>query len=1067
MNQLFPKNTPFIIGRSMGGGGDGGEEAPNSLKSNQTARLLDLLGEGPIVGPWNGLSSIYYEGVPVKRKGTDDKYNFDNFTISGNSGYPSQPPLKGFENSETEIGVQTRLYKGSPITKRISAAETDRCRITVSLPSLMVAKENGNIKGLHVKFDLMLATNNGGYQKVATLDIDGKTNTRYQMDYVFHLDEFSNAGPPWDVRLIRVTDDSVELGKQDELWWDSYTEIIDAKINYTNSAIMAHIVRARDFSSIPKRVYEVGGLLISYPSNYNPSTRVYTGVWNGLFAGPGYCNNPVWVFYDLIVTSRYGIGAFIKPADVDKWELYEIAKWCDEPVLIGKGTETEPRWTFNGVINTRQEAYDLLANVASVWRGSAFWAGGLLVPTCDRIQDPVFLFTNANVIDGRFSYQSADIRTRHNQIAVAWNDPKNLGEKRLAIVEDRTAIAKSGVLDTQIVAMGCTSESMAQRVGEWMMYTENYEGDTCVFETGFEGAFVRPGNILKISDVTVAGTRRSGRIVARTNTTITLDAPVTLAAGIAYSVSFVRPSGAVVTMGCSAAVGTPVSVLSLSGTLGVDATTWPVIDSLWMLSSSDLEPTIWRTISAKKVDQDRFEISAMTHNDSKWGYIERGSPLSDPDISNFGAPPALTNVEVIDFLYPLSPISVGVKMLISWESQAPYFDVFYREVDGPWIRLEAISQKSIEVLVEEYDYEIWITPRDELGHRGDTTRLTYTVIGRTAPPAIPANFRVQQVNGVAMFQWAPSAELDVVIGGSFEMRYSPKLTADVNWTSANTVITSIPGTATTVELPYRPGTYFLRAKDITGLMSAEPAKVYISGLDPDFTQFIRICEQPLYTGVKVNTALQMPQEWLVLSGTNTEGTYTFANQLDIGGVFTIRITVDMLAFPFIPGTGFIDVRPGLVDTWQNWDDAASDGNGMVTVRVRQTDDDPASPTASWGPWAQFVGGDYTGRGFQFQAWLAAPTGQNVGVEELCIIADVSEKNDHGAGVTWVPNKMSIVYDVKFYGVPAISVAILQGIVGDTFRITNKTRTGFDLELIGSTGAIITGARTFDWIAQGY
>ena len=165
--------------------------------------------------------------------------------------------------------------------------------------------------------------------------------------------------------------------------------------------------------------------------------------------------------------------------------------------------------------------------------------------------------------------------------------------------------------------------------------------------------------------------------------------------------------------------------------------------------------------------------------------------------------------------------------------------------------------------------------------------------------------------------------------------------------------------------------------------------------------------------------------------------------------------------------GVIDSRPGLVDTWQNWDDYASDGYGMVTVRVRQTNDDPASPTANWGSWAQFIGGAYTGRGFQFQAWLAAPTGQNVGVEELCIIADVSEKNDHGAGVTWVPNKMSIVYDVKFYDVPAISIAILQGVVGDTFRITNKTRTGFDLELIGSTGAVITAARTFDWIAQGY
>lgn len=1062
----FPRSAEPLIGpRPIGGamfgapGGEGGEEAPNTLKSRQTARVVDLLGEGPIVGPWNGLESIYYDGVPLQRKNRPG-YNFSNFTITGVSGYPNQPTLKGFKVQESEIGVGVQLKKNQPITRRISAAETDRVRITVSVPALMKTMDNGNIKGTTVQFRVRMQANNGGYQTVTTNVIDGKTNTQYQRQLVFQL----KGQAPWDIQLERLTDNSNDLKLQNDLYWDAYTEIIDAKINYRLSSVIGHTVRAEDFDNIPTRAYDCGGLLVRYPSNYDPHTHTYSGTWDGTFL-TGWCNNPAWVFYDLVVEGRYGIGNFISEADVDKWELYTIARWCDGRVDDGSGTgSTEPRWVFNGAITEQYEAYDLLANIASVWRGSAFWAGGSLVTICDMPADPVFQFTNANVVEGRFSYQGADRRARHNQIAVAWNDPANLGERRLAIVEDQDAIAKNGVQKTDAVAMGCTRESQAIRVGKWMLYTENYESETVAFLAGMEGAYVRPGHVIQISDVAVTGKRVNGRIKAVTSGTITLDAPVTLTSGAAYFLSYVKPDGTVVTIGVTAAPNTPVSTLNL--TAGWSGGVQPLIDSIWVLSTASLEPTLWHVISAKPNGADRYDINAVTHNPSKWSYIEKGFELENPDISDIGGDFEISNLTISEYLYQMSPIAVGTKMLISWQSTAPYFDVAYREINGPWVRLSAITQQTVEVDVLESAYEIWVTPVNGLGLRGDTTKVDYTVSGKSDAPSTPTNFRVQQVTGVAMFQWATAPELDVLVGGSYEMRYSPR-TLDATWSSSNTVIRSIPGTATTVELPYRPGTYLLKAKDVSGLMSFDAAMIVITGSDSMFTQFVRICEQPAWAGTHSDTTIRMPQEWLILADGKTSGIYTFANQLDIGGIFSIRLTVDMLAFPYIPGVSFIDERTGLVDEWSNWDDPGGDGQGMVTVRMRQTNDDPTSGSANWSAWTQFIGGDYTARGFQFQAWLTAPPGQNIAVEELCIIADVSNKNDSGADIVWVPTKMHIPYVVKFFTVPAISVVVQNAVTGDTIRITNKTKTGFDLELLNSAGAVITGSRTFDWIAQGY
>jgi len=1053
MRSQFPS---VIAGQGGGGGkrgrgGGGGTEAPNPLKSKQIARVIDLLSEGPIVGPVDGAKSIYFDGVPVESD--DGTPNFSGWSIAGNSGWPDQPVLAGFAEQQAETSVNLQVKTTLPITRTIINADVNRCRVTVSVPALQRQESDGDIKGTSLIFEVYLQSNGGGYQLVTRHEISGKTNTRYQRALTFNL----TGSPPWDIRIVRITADSTKLTLQNDLYWDSYTEIIDSKVNYTLSAVLGVTIDAEQFQSIPKRTYDIKGLLVQVPSNYNPETLVYTGTWDGTFK-QAWTNNPAWVFYDLVTQSRYGLGDFVKAADIDKWALYKIAQWCDQLVPNGQGG-SEPRFTCNVVISTQQEAFDLLASLASVFRGSVFWAGGQMVTVADQPADPVALYTNANVIDGAFNYHGGDVRARHNMYTVRWNDPDNLGEPRPVIVEDIASISKLGIQREEIQAIGCTSEAQAIRVGKWALYTDNYEAETVDFVAGLEAAWARPGDIVKIADVNVGGERRGGRLVAATTTQLTLDAPVNFVSGRTYYVSCVMPDGTVATSQATASPGNQTVI-------GVSFATAPLPDTVFVIASSDLEPTLWRVLTARQSEKDRYEMSGVRHLPDKWAYVEKNVPLKKPDVSNIGGVPGISNLNAKDYLVALSPISIGVRMLVSWQSTAPAFDIAWRQKDGNWMR-QRVDQTAHDVEVQEGDYEIWVTPVSVIGRRGTTSKLNYTVVGRSAPPADVANFRIQVKGDVALFQWAPATELDVMIGGGFEIRHSSR-TSGVGWVSSNKVLTSIPGTATSVELPYRPGTYLIKALDISGIYSANASTVVTTLTTQRIKQFVRISESPTWTGAKSNVQIRMPQEWIVITDENAgSGIYTFANQIDMGGVFPVILTVDMLAFPFYESDVFIDERTGLVDDYQNFDSTFDDGDGMVSIRVRQTDNDPASPSAIWSDWAQFMSGEYTGRGFQFQAWLDAPDGQNVAVEELSVIADVSAKMEQGADIAWVPNKMRINFTVKFQYTPSISVAIQNGSVSDYFVITNKSRTGFDLELKTTGNAIITGARTFDWAAHGY
>ena len=1051
----------------------------NELRSKQYARIIDAISDGQI-NKLDASTDIFLDGVPLP--------NFQNTQVQVVPGYRTQPILSGFPSQENEVAVGLELEYGNPLLRSISNLDVDRTRITLSTPQLTnIDKKSGEVDGFTVDYSVHVRRTGFPDQQLLFHSMSGKTQSRYQRSYLLTLPQPG----PWTLIVQRGSPKDTAADHASDLYFDSYTEIIDDRINYNGTAVVGLFLDSEQFSTIPKRTYLIEGIRVLVPSNYDPYNATYAGVWDGTFK-IDWTNNPAWVLFDILTSYRHGIGNFLSLDQVDKWALYTIGQWCDQLVPDGKGG-AERRFTCNIQITSQQEAFDLIAQMASIFRGFSYWSGTQMVAVADLPTDPVHQFTNANVIDGAFTYSGSDLRARHTMATVSWNDPANLGQPRLAVVEDPPAISRYGIQATEIEALGCTSEGQAIRTGKWALYTELYEGEAVTFSTGLESAFARPGEIVQVMDVNIAGKRRGGRIVAATTNYLTVDAnwadegydPTHLH----YVSSLVGADAHIETRVCWRA-GVPNGIH-----LDPPFSEAPAPDTVWVINeSSGLEPTLWRVISVRQADADKYEINAVRHFPGKWAYVENNIPITVPDVSDIPvAWPAVTGLAIREYLVQTSPISVGVRVVLSWISKAPSFIVEYRKQDGNWTTTRT-DTTAIDLSVTEGPWEFRVTPVSALGVKGPRAQLNYTVIGRFAPPAEPQQFRIKISDGVALFEWLPATEIDVIIGGHFELRHSSS-TFGANWASAQVVIPSIPGSATTVEAVYRVGTWFLRTFDIVGIQSAEVATIIALQPDGRYNEFARICENPDWLGTHNYTEVLEPQQWLVLGQTGgmwdsqlaamdswpdvnvlvegmpdppqseaRHGWYVFEDRIDAGGVFTVRFSADILAFPYADASEFVDDRLNDCDDWQDWDDVEADLGGQVQLYIRITNDDPASPGAAWSSWQVFAPMEYTGRGFEFRADLSAPAGQNIGVETLCIIADLRMKMDSAEDVPYPAAPTHVTFTVKFYLVPAVVVTVQNALATDQIQILNKTRQGFDID-IRNAGAQVT--RTFDWQSRGF
>ena len=1069
----------------------GATEAPDTLRSTQTASVIDLLSEGTgaalysdPASPGSGFYSVAFDGTRVAN--ADRTLNFAIQSYDQRYGGAGQIPLAGFPSAQSETVVNTQLRYGQPIVHSIDNTDADRVRFTVSVPSLTYTDQtSGSVAGTTAVFNFYIQNNGGGYVLQGSFGIYGKSSGKYQRAYVFALPPPG----PWDIRVDRGSADSTTQYLQNDTWWDSFSTIIDDPVAYSYSCLFAWKIGADQFQAIPTRSYHMQGIYIQLPTNYDPVAGTYTGAWDGNFwLAPS--SNPAWVLYDILTQRRYGLGRYLDVSRIDKWALYAIGMYCDGGVPDGRGG-FERRYTFNGVLNQQQDAFTMINSLCAVFRGAAFWDGGTLTFIADRPTDTVGMFSNANVINGDFVYAGADITARHNQMLITWADQANFGDTRTAIVEDQEHISAHGIITDQIDAIGCTSEGLAVRYGKWAIYTETQEGETVTFTVGLDGAWGRPGDVIEISDVTKAGLRRGGRVMAgSTPSMIILDAPAQIIANELASISIYVPD--------TTAAGMHVETRSISGysddlieaMVAMPFSAAPAPGTVFIHTSGTLSPTLWRIVSVKEADDFSCEISAIAHNPSKYAYIENNIALSDPHTSYFPAA-TVVGLKAIDYLTQISAIALQTRMLISWTSSATRFDLEVTPINGVTIRTR-LETTSYDMPANEGLYTIRVTPISAIGQRGIAQQINYTVIGASAPPADVTMFRVAVQGSTGFFAWTPSPDLDVRIGGHFEMRYSTNLSAD--WNTSTVILPSIPGSASTVELPYRAGLYAIKAMDASGNYSRNAALIETTEIDSDYTPFVRYCENPDWLGTKVGTEMRLPQQWLVLGQTGGlwddqldnmddwpdidvlqggdvaagQGYYYFDQVLDIGGVFTVRLTLDMLAFQLGYEDNYIDTRLQMIDDWTDFDDVQAGQDGNVQIFMATTQDDPTSPGAVWSAWSPFVIGSYTARAFQFYAYLTASAGQNVAIETLCIIADLRNKIDTGADIAWNGVTIHVFYGVEFFLPPSLTVTLQQPRVGDHMRITNKRREGFDIDLFDSSGnPVPAGIISFDWQAIGY
>jgi predicted phage tail protein len=794
-----------IIGAGGGGKGGGNSarvpvEAKDSLRSKAFANVLDAVGEGEIGGLVDGLKSVYLDGTPIQN--SDGSYNFTGVELQSRNGTQAQGYVPGFTSVESTTIVAIEATTVSSVTRQVTNANINAMRVTVGIPQLTKQDtKTGDMNGTSVDIAIDLQSNGGGFAQVLADTITGKSTTRYQRSYRVEL---TGAGP-WDVRVRRLTADSSSVALSNQTWWDSYTEIIDAKLRYPNTAVVGIKVDSSQFKSVPTRGYDVKMLKVRLPSNYNPTTRAYSGSWDGTFQ-VAWSDNPAWCFYDLVTNKRYGLGALVDEAQVDKWALYQIGRYCDELVPDGFGS-TEPRFTCNIYFQTRAESYKVLQDFASIFRGMAYWATGAVTAVQDAPSDPVALFTAANVIGGQFAYSGSSLKARHTVALVTWNDPADLYRQKVEYVEDEVGIARYGVQQANVLAIGCTSRGQANRVGRWLLYSERTETEMVSFSVGLDGAVVRPGNVILVSDSNRAAARLGGRVASATVNAITVDkAPTLTIAG--WTIYAMLVNGEVETRTITALNGNVVSVAPAF-------TSPPTTQGVWVISSPTVEAQYFRVVQVTE-DQDtgNYEITALRHEPLKYDAIEQGLVLQARDYTLLNnIPSAPTGLQVTEALYTYQA-SVFAKINLGWtavEGAFRYVVEWLRE-DGNWTSAETQAPEFELLDATPGSYSFKVYARNPAGLISQPTLGSLVALGKTAPPADITGFTnvVDPSIGVTL-AWARVVDLDL---DTYEIRQG------VSWAAGTLVAQTYATTLKIGLMPVGSTTYWAKALDTSGNYSA-------------------------------------------------------------------------------------------------------------------------------------------------------------------------------------------------------------------------------------------------------
>lgn len=770
MQQFKKKRLPLLIagagGKKSSGSSRTPVEADDTVNSRAMASILDLLGEGVIGGLVDGAKSIFIDELPILNE--DGSPNFSGITWDFRDGSQDQTPMAGFDFVETPKSVNIQLKRTHDVTIAIDNDEADRVRIILKFPSLRsVDKKTGDTNGTTVKYKFQIANGDNAFkdaiaegESTSEVTLTAKKTGVYYRSYELKLPK---PGRAYKIRVIRITEDSNTQYIFNDTWVDSIGEIVDTPMNYPNSALVGLKVNSEQFgSSMPSRSYLVRGLKIRVPSNYDENTNTYIGVWDGTFKLIS-SSNPAWILFDVLTNARYGLGQFVSESMIDLGQIYQIGRYCDEEVDNGFGGK-EKRFAINTQITSRQDAYRLIQDIAGAFRGMVFWAGGMVNVMQDSPSDPVMMFTNANVKDGMFSYKGSARKDRPSVALVTYNNKEDGYKQNIEYVEDQEAMRRYGERKTEVVAFGCTSRGQAHRVGLWLLYTARMESDVISFTAGLDASFLMPGETVLIQNKYRAGKRNSGRIVAFTKNSITLDAPVTLNKAGSY-IRILNQEGEIVERDI---LETGEDITKVTFSKALNSGDMPVMNGVWTITEPDLEPMRVRVINVAQGDaQGTFDVTVVQNNASKYEAIDNGATLIpenntvlDPTYSK------PTNLQVTEGSYISSPGNLSIKLVATWEGKSAEYWISWRRSDednvSNW-QSARVTEEQFEILniAENGQYDIQLYAVSFSGKKTDIISTVYQVKGTMTPPGSPASLTAVGDYRNVILNWVNPDSIDL------------------------------------------------------------------------------------------------------------------------------------------------------------------------------------------------------------------------------------------------------------------------------------------------------------------
>ena len=1104
----------------LGSGGGGSPppppqptRVPDTLHSRQFATIQDLISEGEIEGfataskenrqkgtaNYNraALKDVFLNDTPVLKSTANSAnpattdFNHQDVTFVPRFGTSSQNFIAGIRTSESPTAVGVTVTQSSPVTRTISNTNVDAVKVTLTWPQLQKVTNDGDILGLTVRYKVQIQYNSGGFSDVIVDKVTGRSADAYQRDLRINL----TGAFPVDVRVVRTTADPPNSNTRSEFQFTSFSEIIDNRSRYLNSAYTHLRLDSEKFSSIPTRKYRIRGIKVRIPGagasgSGTPSVDNATGrivypsgyIFNGVMGAAVYTNCPSMILLDLLTNSRYGLGDHISDSNLDLFSFVAASKYANEEVDDGTGSGTkEARFSCNVNIQKESEAFDVINDLSSVMKCMPIWTAGAITITQDKPTDPSYLFNLSNIASAGFSYTGSSLKQRHSVVRVSYFNMDSQ-EIDYEVVEDSTAINKFGVSVKQIKAFGCTSRNQAARLGRSILFAEQRESEVISFTTSIDsGAVVRPGSVIAVNDPVRAGARRGGRVVAATTTKITIDSPGnTTLPDISDNpkISVILPDGTVeernivnYTGGNEANVSSAFSQT-------------PNVNTIYLLSSTSLETQLFRVITVEEQDDVTYQISALSYIPGKYAFIEDGTTLPERNVSlltELKDPPG--NLIVEETTVVINNIARS-KVIISWQpvQGVSKYSVSYKFEDGNYITGESYSP-DFEILdSQKRNYEVQGSSYNALLQLSSVaTTKTFVAQGKTALPDNVSNLTVEPITEQFIrLRFNQSTAIDVLHGGRVYVRHTNRTGANATFETAQDIIQAVAGNSSEVICPALTGSYLLKFQDDGGRFSPTAAKVELTLPNIADSAIVKTDREDTdstpYNGAKSNVQYDSTKGGLVLIDptANAIGTYDFVDTLDLGATFSLVLKRHFQGTGFYTGDQF-DNRTDLIDTWTDFDGTeANDANAKIAVRT--TTDDPSS-SPNYTNFNDFANGTFRARAFQFRITLeTADTAQNMNLQQAGYSATMLSRTEQSSLISSGSSAKAVSFTAPFFTgtsglgnansfLPSVGIFPQNMATGDYFEVTNISGTGFTVHFKNISNASIS--KNFTYSATGF